>query len=187
MVTAWNIKFDYSSNNQVIGNDILGQGKGYGYCIWMERNSSNNVISGNNFTDAGSAVAIMSGKNNIFYDNNFLNNVNAIVGGNEINFLNSGQIGNFWSNYTGTDGNRDGIGDTPFMVDDGALDNYPLMAPYNFGNGTYELPDWTKSITSEAESTSNYTLIIAVATVAAVIAIVCGAIWFRKSRAPQCK
>lgn len=38
-----------------------------------------------------------------------------------------GKEGNFWSDYNGTDGNRDGIGDTPYEIDVLNVDRYPLM------------------------------------------------------------
>jgi nitrous oxidase accessory protein NosD len=40
-----------------------------------------------------------------------------------------GQVGNYWSDYTGTDSNGDGIGDTPYIIDEKNQDRYPLMAP----------------------------------------------------------
>jgi hypothetical protein len=184
MLTSRNIGLDSSSGNQIIENNISGQEKGQGgYCIRIQGNSVNNLVIGNNLTDAGVAVSILSGKNNTFYENNFLNNAYALVAGNEVNFLNSGQTGNYWINYAGTDADNNGIGDTPFIVRDGYLvDNYPLMVPYYLGNDTFELPDWVKSITSSAEPV-NYTLIIAVGIIAAVIAaIVCSILWFTKSR-----
>jgi len=35
--------------------------------------------------------------------------------------------GNYWSTYIGTDSNNDGIGDTPYLLSQGNIDNYPLM------------------------------------------------------------
>ncbi len=39
----------------------------------------------------------------------------------------NGKIGNYWSNYNGTDTNHDGIGDTPYVIDVLNMDNYPLI------------------------------------------------------------
>ena len=38
-----------------------------------------------------------------------------------------GRQGNFWSDYNGTDSNRDGIGDTRYVIDVLNQDRYPLM------------------------------------------------------------
>jgi hypothetical protein len=40
-------------------------------------------------------------------------------------------LGNYWDDYTGSDLDNDGIGDTPYMTDiDTDKDNYPLMSRF---------------------------------------------------------
>jgi len=44
-----------------------------------------------------------------------------------MNIWNYEEEGNYWNDYTGQDLDADGIGDTPYVMDDYSLDNYPLM------------------------------------------------------------
>jgi parallel beta-helix repeat protein len=39
--------------------------------------------------------------------------------------------GNYWSDYTGTDTEPDGIGDIPYFIEEDNEDRYPLMTPVN--------------------------------------------------------
>jgi nitrous oxidase accessory protein NosD len=43
------------------------------------------------------------------------------------NAWDNGLEGNYWSNYNGGDSNGDGIGDTPYIIDQDNQDNYPLI------------------------------------------------------------
>lgn len=45
------------------------------------------------------------------------------------NQYDDGAKGNYWIDYTGSDGNRDGIGDTAYYLYEGNQDNHPLMNP----------------------------------------------------------
>jgi len=38
--------------------------------------------------------------------------------------------GNYWSDYTGPDANNDGVGGSPYMIDNDNQDRYPLMKPW---------------------------------------------------------
>jgi len=63
------------------------------------------------------------------------------------NIWNYDSIGNYWSDYNGTDSNGDGIGDTPYMISTspeeyGDADNYPLMEPVD-DTLIPEFPSWT--------------------------------------------
>lgn len=63
------------------------------------------------------------------YHNNIVDNVQQALddGGNA---WDDGYGGNYWSDYAGTDGDADGIGDTAYVVPTGSQDMYPLMMPY---------------------------------------------------------
>ena len=115
--------------------------------------SNDNILSENRFTDNNYAIRVRGsmlntiinnwilnnnyglyfccgGRDNIAYDNVFMNNAywnaNDAIG----NTWDNGVVGNYWDDYTGVDENGDGIGDTSYSVYGGSnLDNYPLMQP----------------------------------------------------------
>lgn len=145
MLTAWNVVLDSSVGNQIVGNNITGQETGFGYCVHIENGAADNLIVGNNFVDAGSAVTVYSssGKNNTFYHNNFVNNSNNVYSWIEEGHpWDNGTEGNFWSDYEGVDVDGDGIGDTSYMIKNCPPDRHPLMAPFNVSSVTVEMPEW---------------------------------------------
>jgi len=103
-----------TTNTTVVGNRIINNDRG----IWMLVLSSGNTIYHNDFVG-----------NTVQSDDNFTNTWD--------DGYPSG--GNYWSDYTGVDGNNgpnqdqpgsDGIGDTPYSIPDGSnKDGYPLMTP----------------------------------------------------------
>lgn len=105
---------------------------------------SNTRVVGNNITIysvySQSRVWFRSIHTEIFYHNNFLSPITIQYGGNHI--WDNGSEGNYWINYTGTDANGDGIGDTPYMIDASNTDPYPLMAPFDISSVPVELPEW---------------------------------------------
>jgi parallel beta-helix repeat protein len=88
----------------------------------------NNIIN-NNYA----GVAITQTTGNYLYHNNFKNNrYNAYDDGTNVwdDGLPSG--GNYWDDYEGVDENKDGIGDTPYLILNGFnKDRYPLMDVYS--------------------------------------------------------
>jgi len=123
---SWGIKFaEGCSNATVYGNNITQNGVGV-------------VLL--NFPNAGDVV--VSGVGNTVFSNLFINNTKQVnqeernynypdstrMGTDIVSWDNS-TIGNYWDDYSGLDDNDDGIGDTPYIIDENNQDNYPLMMP----------------------------------------------------------
>ena len=86
-------------------------------------------------------IYLWDSNNNLIYLNNFIDNADNVNSWTSTNKWNAKEkinytynertwtsyMGNYWSDYTGTDANGDGIGDTPYSVDG---DRYPLMEPW---------------------------------------------------------
>ena len=127
-----------SFDNTISGNVI----KNNSYGIYFD-DSYNNTIFGNNIlnNDVGiyfdGPVPFRLCSNNTIHHNNFINNTKHIedihwsvpFSGLAINIWDNGREGNYWSDYNGTDANGDGIGDTPYVIDENNRDHYPLMNP----------------------------------------------------------
>jgi nitrous oxidase accessory protein len=73
---------------------------------------------------------------NTIYQNKFTNFLDVIDKGT--NIWNSSSAGNMWSKYAGEDANGDGIGDTPFVINEttGSMDYMPLMANETSSNSS---------------------------------------------------
>lgn len=122
--------------NIIFGNNIT---RTEGYAIELQRPASRNVIAGNNIANNDVSVYTLyvgsqcGAEGNIIYNNNFIGNGqdvynDAIMGPLSWNGWDNGEQGNYWSRYRGTDLNKDGIGDTPHVIDEVNVDNYPLMS-----------------------------------------------------------
>jgi len=119
------IQIDRSLDNNIIGNNITNNSDN-GIHLW---DSDSTSIIGNNITNNGDGIWVYSCYYNIIHHNNFVNNtVHAGTDGSIVTWDN-GSEGNYWDNYTGVDNDGDGIGDTPYVVDENNQDNYPLVKP----------------------------------------------------------
>lgn len=103
-------------DNTVAYNDFIGNGRSVGWDTWGWSNTRNNRVHHNNFF--GSGYAFDGGEN--VWDNGHPSG------------------GNYWFDYTGEDNfhgpdqdipGGDGIGDTPYLIDNNTSDRYPLMSP----------------------------------------------------------
>lgn len=133
--------YAYSVNNTVSGNVITHNNKG----IFLDISSDNEIFN-NEIASNAIGISFYESGNNTFYHNSFTNNTNnvdfmAYVGPQVTNKWDIGYPsgGNYWSDYAGFDlysgqwqneTGSDGVGDTPYVIDEDNRDDYPIMHPY---------------------------------------------------------
>jgi nitrous oxidase accessory protein len=171
------------SNNVISGNEMKGPGS---FGIYVKA-GSNNIFYDNYIADFEGTGGENSGygvvfsrtnmsEKNTFYHNNFMNNKGTVAfkDGEFVisNFWDNGSEGNYWDDYNGTDSNRDGIGDTPYIINGDNVDRYPLMFPYDIENDTVVLPP----------PEPFPTVPVAVASVAAIAVVIAGLLVYFKKR-----
>jgi parallel beta-helix repeat protein len=156
--SSWGIHFSMSTsqNNTLTANTIVN----CEYGLLLVGGFNNSTISANTLAKNGVGIENDRTENNQFYNNNLIDNrrqainnfedvtpypnMSAPIPSINVWFDNSSRRGNYWSNYTGTDNNTDGIADVPFIIDLNNTDPYPLMKPY--GSITdYTLPNASPS------------------------------------------
>ena len=123
------IHLEDSNNNDISGNTI-NSNKGMGIRLHY---SSDNIVSRNiiNYNSDYGGIWLSYSSNNQIYLNCLTNNTitNAFDGQGSNNQWDNGVKGNFWSDYTGSDENGDGIGDISYNIPgpSGSQDRFPLM------------------------------------------------------------
>ena len=96
----------YGRGHVIIENSVYNNS----YALWLTPYATENLIYHNNFFDNEKQISLPYREAANYWDN--------------------GYEGNYWDDYTGTDENHDGIGDTPYVIDLSNQDNFPLMNPY---------------------------------------------------------
>ncbi len=147
-ITANNdgIRFEGGSHNTIIGNTLTNNKRG----IYLNV-SPNNTIVGNQIQDNEVGIEFWSlytiSSDNLIYSNNIISNNKQVVfsyvmyGAGASNIWEKDEIGNYWSDYSEQDNDGDGVGDTPYIIDENNQDNYPLMEPVDI-SAIPEFPTW---------------------------------------------
>ncbi len=138
------------SGNSVTNNSMVG--------LWFF-GSPYNYLLGNNITDNKKSIDFqMDSLGNKIYYNNFVNNGLLLADEGSVNNWDNGTVGNYWSDYKGTDWDGDGIGDTPYIIDKNNRDNHPMMEPVPaltapitiFNAGTWEGKKYNVNVVSNS-------------------------------------
>ncbi|MCD4811279.1 right-handed parallel beta-helix repeat-containing protein [bacterium] len=123
-----------SSNNMLTDNNVNSNGWNG---IYIDC-SSNNTLKSNTANNNNNGIELYWSSSNFLYYNNLINNTYENACDNSgTNQWDSGSEGNYYSDYTDTDSDGDGIGDTPYPCG-GSVDRYPLMVPYTPPTSDYE-------------------------------------------------
>jgi len=136
------------STNNIISNNLVmnnPQGIVSSYC-------NDNSIEGNTITSSSVGGIVMGGAhNNTIFHNNVLQNARqAWSYGNSSNFWDDGVEGNFWDDYSEPDLNGDGIGDTPYTIDEKNRDNHPLKGIFHAFNIIWQEETYHVNIVSSS-------------------------------------
>lgn len=141
-----------NSHSNKISNNTCSKNE---YGIYLFIDSKNNSITKNLCSDNGRVGFLINSfsshsiNNNKIYLNNFVNNTDNVYSDDLNNIWNSTEemnyalngltytnyLGNYWDDYQGLDKKKDGIGDTPYQINEDK-DYYPLMMPFENYNIT---------------------------------------------------
>lgn len=164
-----------SNNNTICRNKVSGFN--FGLSLFF---SSRNTIIANTIADSGTTINLGGSFNNTFCLNNFVDNkywYNSYVGDQftdpwfrdaypnmtvSSNLWHNGSLGNHWGNYNGSDTNRDGIGEIPYVMKivvryfgDSkeevvcGRDDFPLISKVDINSVNIEFPEWLVPILPE--------------------------------------
>ena len=149
-ITLYNgdgIAISYSTNNKACNNSILINSIGIDFGT-----SNSNTLYKNKLSNNGNHIYLHASDNNRFYLNDFqdswwvptysFDSTNVWNSAEKATYsydsrMYTNYLGNYWSDYGGTDNNSDGIGDTPYSIDSDS-DNYPLVEAFE----NYQIDTW---------------------------------------------
>ncbi|KKK89681.1 hypothetical protein LCGC14_2730660, partial [marine sediment metagenome] len=160
------IYFSTSDDNIISGNSISNNFDGIDLYVSDANSFYENTLTLNDrgiFVDDGDGGS----HNNFAHSNLFIGNTIHAIDRPSTNIWNNSVLGNFWDNYTGSDSNNNGIGDTPHNFN-GGIDYLPIwddsgpiiniISPANNSLVTSLAPDYSIEITDPNLNEMWYTL-----------------------------
>ena len=115
------------SEDSILSNNVVESNE-HGISL---HGSTGSLIVKNDMVRNALGIAFWESSGNIFHHNNIIHNKKDVSGSaTSQNQWDDGSEGNYWDDYSGWDGNGDGISDTPYRIGEGSVDRYPLMHPW---------------------------------------------------------
>jgi len=160
----------------------------------------NNTISANSIRNCEYGLRLGNeATQTSVYLNNFYNNSEQHIACSNLTetWFDNGVKGNYYDDYKGTDGNWDGVGDSPYVNQeihwDEELkrevtvvyfqDNFPLITPFDIDSVNITLPDWaftSLDSLSEPQTSEPFPITLIILSVIAVALVGLGFFVFLK-------
>lgn len=136
-ISKWSLSCLVPESNDVNNNTIKRNFHG----IFLRDTHDNRIIGNYIIENNATGIWLESSSMNRIYHNSFIDNKYQVRSYESRNIWDEGYPsgGNYWSDYAGIDEKSgpdqdqpgsDGIGDTPYVIDENNVDRYPLMQPW---------------------------------------------------------
>lgn len=128
----YGIHLSLCNNNSIVENSVSGHHRGI-ILLGNWAIGVNNTIVYNDISENNEGIHLFWSKGNTIHSNNLVDNRRQVsLMSSQSNYWDNGVEGNFWSDYDGEDSDNDGIGDTPYVIDQSNQDRFPRTTPYMY-------------------------------------------------------
>jgi len=140
--SRFGIDIQQPCNDIIIANNIVSENEDGIRVTSAFVETRYNTILNNNITYNSHGIYASRLSGSVIHHNNFVNNTDQAYTTISVSVWDDDYPsgGNYWSDYVGVDLHHgpyqnetgsDGIGDTPYLIDEDNQDNYPLMEPWS--------------------------------------------------------